>query len=604
MYRNASIWLLLFWLPAVAAVAEVTITATFNPSRIMLGDKARYIVEIEESSDSTRPSMEEVNSLPIPRAGGLELSNGRTSAGGQQVTIINGVAEYSVSQQLIIDAKAAGTGRYTIPSYVFQYGDETLRVPAATLEVTERGADAPPPTDELVFLRVETPEQLYVGQTTEILLKMYISEQVRFSSLVSFDRRADSFTISELPDSRESTEVYKGRNYRLLSWPFTITPIQSGDQALSFQFTVAVQMPGQNTSRDSFGRRGFGSSMFEDFFGRTKRFTLYTDPIQIEILPLPTVNQPDSFSGAIGNFAMDISTDRQATDQGEPIMLSVEISGQGNFDRVNGPSITESPEWRNYEPESKFTPGTGDSHLRGRKRFDYVMIPDATGDLPLPAIVFAYFDPKTKEYVELTAPEIKIEVSPASVVTAPAAAPQASAPQATEIIAQPVQRELSIEEALLTLDYQRDQGISLNGAPITQKTWFWASNVLAGALLAAACWVIRRNRRFREDPVYAEQRALRLELGQAKKQAMAAEDTKRFHEWSQQCIRLAAAYRSGKNLRTATAAEILESGIGEEVAGEINVIFSAADAHRFSQSENKGDLGTAKRDLERILKAI
>jgi hypothetical protein len=603
MHRNASIRLLIICLTAFTANAEVTVTATFNPPRVMRGDKARYIIEIKESSDSTRPSIQEVDSLPIPGVDGLELSNGRTSVGGQQFTIINGVTKYSVSQKLMIDAKASKTGRYTIPAYVFQYGDDSLRVPAATLEVTERTASAPPPTDELIFLQVDKPEQLYVGQTAEILLKMYISEQVRFRSLVSFDRNADSFTISELPDPRESVEIYKGRNYRLLSWPLTVTPIQSGDQKLSFQFTVAAQMPGQNPSLDPFGRRGFGTSIFDDFFGRTERFTLYTDPTQIEVLPLPNTNQPDSFSGAIGSFAMNVSTDRETTDQGEPIMLSIEISGEGNFDRLNGPSISDSPNWRSYKPESIFTPSTENSRIRGRKRFDYVMIPNATGELTLPKAAFAYFDPGTEEYVELMAPKITIAVSPSSSASASVATQELLSPQETEIIAQPVQKELSVEEAFLSLDYQTDRR-GPSSTPITQNTWFWAGNTLVGSLLAAAYWIIRRNRRLREDSVYAEQHALKQELGQARKQALASENPGVFYESGQLCIRLAASYRSGKNLRTATAAQIHHSGIGKEVAEDINALFKAADAHRFSQSENKGDLRSAKRDLERILKAI
>jgi hypothetical protein len=130
----------------------------------------------------------------------------------------------------------------------------------------------------------------------------------------------------------------------VLNWTVSITPIQTGAQDLNFQFTVSASLPGQNNrSRDPLGGRGFGSSLFDDFFTRSERFTLYTKPTTVEVLALPTVDKPASFTGAIGDFAMQVYTDRNQTQEGEPIMLSVEISGSGNFDRINGPTILKQP---------------------------------------------------------------------------------------------------------------------------------------------------------------------------------------------------------------------------------------------------------------------
>jgi len=170
MHRSYFHFILLLLLLAVAAHAEVTVSAVFNPPRIAQGDTAQYIVEIKETSPQRQPDPEPVNSLPIPQAGGLELRNGRTST-SRQTRIINGTAEYSVSQQLIIDAKASGIGRYSIPSYNFEYKGETLRIPDATLQVVERPADAGPTADELIYLRTDAPDQLYVGRCAQPTLR-------------------------------------------------------------------------------------------------------------------------------------------------------------------------------------------------------------------------------------------------------------------------------------------------------------------------------------------------------------------------------------------------------------------------------------------------
>ena len=118
----------------LSASAELSVTTVFNPPRIAMGDRAQYVVEIKETRNSKQPDVDRITSLPISQTGGLELSNGRTSS-SQQTSIINGVAEYSVTQQLIIDAKPPRVGSFEIPTYTFQYKGQTLRAPAATLSV-------------------------------------------------------------------------------------------------------------------------------------------------------------------------------------------------------------------------------------------------------------------------------------------------------------------------------------------------------------------------------------------------------------------------------------------------------------------------------------
>lgn len=598
------VWLALCASLPLAAPAKIDVSASFNPPRIAMGDRAQYVVEIKETSDQSKPEAERVTRLPIPQSGGLELMNGRSSS-SQQTSILNGVAEYSVTQQLIIDAKPPRVGSFTIPTYTFRYKGQTLRAPAATLTVVERPADAEPPTDELIFLRTDTPEQLYVGQTTPIQLKLYISENVRLTGLNSFDRSADGFTISELPDNQESTELHNGRRYRVLTWPLTITPIQTGAQDLNFQFTVSANLPGQNNRRDPFGGRGFGG-IFDDFFGRSERFTVYTEPTTVDVLPLPAADQPDSFTGAIGDFAMEVYTDRESTRAGEPIMLSIEISGRGNFERINGPVIPESADWRSYAPESKFQPRAEGKALRGTKRFDYVMIPNKAGKLEIPGVEFAYFEPEAKRYTRLNAPPLPIEVSPSD-RPARAPAPTNQAPSAPSVEALPLQKELSMEEALLTLDY-RPKATRRASGKLLEDPRFWGVQALLALALTGTALGLRRTRRLAEDPAFAGRVQAKRAAAAAAKYARQANDPETFYAQAQTAVRLAMTARSGQSLRTADrqelAAAMQREGTATEAIEATRRLFAAADALRFAGNAPTADLASAKQELERILKAI
>jgi len=604
MHRFKFTLALFFYLFALSTGAEINVTAIFNPPRVALGDKAQYVLEIKETGTSRQLEVERVTSLPIPQSGGLELTNGRTGT-SQQTSIINGEREYSVTQQLIIDADAPRVGTFTLPSYVFQYKEQTLRAPSATLQVVERGADAGPTTDELIFLKADAPDQLYIGQTTAIQLKLYISQNIRLSGLNNFDRSADGFTISELPDSQETSEVFNGRSYRVLNWTLTITPIQTGPQDLNFQFTVSASLPGQNNrSRDPLGGRGFGSSLFDDFFTRSERLTLNTEPTTVEVLALPTADEPASFTGAIGDFAMQVYTDRNQTQAGEPIMLSVEISGSGNFDRINGPTIPETAHWRSYEPESNFQSRAAGNTLLGTKRFDYIMVPKQAGILKIPEIRFAYFEPETERYTQLSSPTIEIEVSPSGRPAAPSGpSTQTAQLPSSEIL--PLQQELTVEEALLTLDYRPS---SSHQTSHWNSPRFWSINTVIAVGLVSTGLVLRRKRRLKEDPTYADQQLAKQELRTTKAAAQKAKVAEDFYAQTQSAIRLAVTYRTGENHRTANidtlCGTMLKIGLSEQAISQTRRLFAIADALRFGGRESNSGLTKAKSELEGILKAL
>jgi hypothetical protein len=564
--------------------AEITVSARFNPPRIAMGDRAQYIVEIQETTTDRQPQAERVNSLPIPTSGGLNLSNGRTSS-RQQTRIINGAAQYTVTQSLIIDAAPPSVGSFTIPGFAFEYKGQRLNAPAATLQVLERSADAGPSRDELIFLKANLPENLYVGQSIPVDLKLYIAEGVRLSGLHSFDRSADGFTLSELPqNSDESTELYEGRRYRVLTWPMRLTPIQTGSQTINFQFSLSAQLPGNNQSRDSFGRSPFGRSLFDDFFGRTERLNVYTDEMEINVLPVPSEGQPDSFSGAIGNFSLEVGSDSESTVEGEPIMLSVVIRGEGNFERIDGPAFRESPDWRHYDPEENFEPSDA-LGLRGSQRYDYVFIPRRSGDLQLPETFFSYFDPEKKEYVELKAPAIDVAVSPAQRSFAPP--PTSDLPE-TEQPDRTLSRTLTAEEALLTLDYRPKAGHTL-GTAILQSPGFIAANALAALGIAAAALTLRRIKANREDPSSPIRQSARKALAENKKaftDALGRKDADSFYKHALAAIRNAATVRTAAPMQGANAEQIasLLEGNAKKSCREL---FAAAEANRFGRSETQ-----------------
>lgn len=591
--------LLIFTLMVTAILqAEIRVHTRFEPPRVAVGSTSKYIVEIVETDNSNKPIVEPVKTLPIPSTGGLNLRNGRTSS-SQSTKIINGARSYNSTQQLIIDAVAPESGSFSIPEFIFEYKGARLQAPAATLEVVARSADATPTIDELIFLTTDAPDQLYVGETTPITLKLYVSSTVQMRGLNAFERTADGFTISDLPEeSNETTEMLNGRRYRVYSWPLIITPISSGQQDLNFQFTLSAQMPDQRNATPS----PFGQSIFDNFFGRTERFNVYTEPTQIDVRRLPAEGRPDSFSGAIGMFNMQVTADSDSTRVGEPIMLSLKVSGQGNFDRIKSPDMPATSGWRNYEPEAAFDQDSSNPR-KGMKRFDYVFIPEKAGSLKLPEVKFSYFDPSIEKYVELSAPILSAKVAPSNRPVMTTAAPLTEEDSAPAIN---LTKALSSEELLITLDYRPRKGRQIEKS-LLSSPWFNYLNCAAFIVLTVSGIVIYRRKQLYQNADYAlahqAKQALKLTVKEAQ-----SNDAAVFYRSAQQAIRLAATVRTKRNLRSADLAKLeaqfKQSQVADGVIEQARSLFKEADNHRFSGRTHSADLQRARTQLNTILKAL
>jgi hypothetical protein len=170
-------------------------------------------------------------------------------------------------------------------------------------------------------------------------------------------------------------------------------PVRSGQLRISaMKLNVAVlQSP-----RDFF-----------DFFGTTKTVVVESDPIVINVLPLPTQDRPESFTGGVGEFSITSSLDRASSESAEPINLTVRISGSGNIKLVENPVIPEIPGVRILDPEITENVRFAEDRIQGYKEFNYPLVPQTDGEHVVPAIQMAYFNPKEKRYVTVSTTALK-----------------------------------------------------------------------------------------------------------------------------------------------------------------------------------------------------
>ena len=136
------------------------------------------------------------------------------------------------------------------------------------------------------------------------------------------------------------------------------------------------------------------------------RKTLTTEPLKLDIQPLPEVGKPSNFSGAVGEYQISAQVDRSSVEAGSAFTLSIQLSGRGNMQTVTAPKL----------PPVAGVVVNGPNLIEGstptNRTYAYALIPARTGALRIPAIAYVYFDPSRAVYATTQTTPIPVSVRP------------------------------------------------------------------------------------------------------------------------------------------------------------------------------------------------
>jgi len=583
-----SSWVVLFVLLTVAAStlgAQVSVTARFAPSTISVGATGVYEVIVEGSQ--VKPS----GSIQAPS--GLRLNEIGSSINTQ---IRNFEVFIQVTYRYAVTADAPG--EYTIPAWRATVGSQTFTVPAATLTVTDRRR-SPSTTDtaDTPWLTYELPEgNHYVGQAMLVQVHLYVPEvygvRRELPHLRDMDdaptKTGDAFQLEPFPLLNEAQasrgfenpryftqheEEINGKTFYRLTWETLLIPLKSGEQDLSFSInTLIATSSGRPSPFDMFG----GSPFFE----QTQRVPLHTEATKATILPLPRNPEPGLFTGAIGSFRLiEPELDRGSAQVGEPLTLTVEIEGAGNFDRIEPPVLENKDGWQ-VRPDlsGEFTP-TDAIGYEGRKRFQYTLIPGREDLQEAPRVVFNYLDPESGEYTTLRSRPLAVTITPAPegalrYARTPAVQEPAQAPKTPQL-----------------LDNLSTAGRWVGAIePPFFKPVFVTVNLLLLALLAGCAFLLRQRHRLRHNAAYARQRACRAALREHLQQAQtkaASQDATGFYAALTRALQAAGGLHLTKAPEAITADELQtlldrNPKATPEDKLQLRTLLQAGDAVKFS----------------------
>lgn len=262
-----------------------------------------------------------------------------------------------------------------------------------------------------LILRVEVNKRsCYVGECLQVNYKLY--SRLNSNSQVLRRPSFTGFSVMEMVDTYNSNpdiELLNGQPYYVnLIRKVQLFPLQQGRFFLD---------PAEVESTVHFIKTNArsGSGSFQPSTPYEYTTTLKTDPVEIEVKPLPLVNKPVNYSGAIGQFSVHSAVLADEVHAGDLVKVQIQLEGTGNIPLLTAPLIEWPSAVDTTDPSVKEETNRYVFPLHGKKIFEYTFMSPDTGTYAIPAVHFPYYDPLQEAYRIAACDSITIHVLPARI---------------------------------------------------------------------------------------------------------------------------------------------------------------------------------------------
>lgn len=144
------------------------------------------------------------------------------------------------------------------------------------------------------------------------------------------------------------------------------------------------------------------------------KYKISSAPVYINVKPLPTNNQPASFTGAVGNFTVNATLDKTELTTDDVGTFTFTVSGSGNIKLIDNPKINFPAELGAYDPQIIDTVTSRNPTITGKKIFAYSFNPQRPGEYTIPPVAFSYYDAGAEQYKTINTQPFKIKVKEGS----------------------------------------------------------------------------------------------------------------------------------------------------------------------------------------------
>lgn len=387
----------------------VTVTAQLSSPRVYVGESFVLQIEIDGASSAETPTIPVVPGLESRYKGGQDVSSHSTM-------IINGRRTDTSKTGYILqfDLVVSSAGTTTIPPIEVRVGGRAYKTePLSVVAV-------PPQQDKDVRLRIEVDNPTpYVGEPVRLKIVLGLARDAAGATFAvpGVDAKFDTVDEPNMLQQFQSETVFE-----LLGAQVPATAAKADFDGVNMTSYAAERIivprePGRITIGPATASVDIIERKKMSVFDRnvTRRAVVPSNPLALDVKPLPTEGRPANFNGLIGQYRIVVRASPTEVNVGDPITLSIRIEGPLAA-HVAAPALDRQANLTDsFRLASEATPGSMDGRSKIFTRTIRALRDDVT---QVPPIELPFFDVASGRYSMARSEPIEIKVRPTRVITA------------------------------------------------------------------------------------------------------------------------------------------------------------------------------------------
>ncbi len=413
-----------------AQAADVSVKASLSRSVTVIGEPVQFQIKVTGGKRAGEIPDVTVDGLEVRYAGTTKQQSFQLGTGGNR---------NESSLIYLYEVTPVKNGKFTFPAIAMDVDGQALQTQPVALTVQPSSVDdATRPRAQGVLELVIPKKTAYVGEMIPIEVRLFVDARVRWQPVAMPEISGEGFTKQKMVEPRRTEQVTRnGLECDMLVFKTAIAAGKAGKISIGpveLLYNAQVPRAKRKEQRSIFDL--FGDDLFNDpAFAQLQQVRVKAEAVELTVKPLPVAGKPRGFSGAVGRFQFAAEGSPPAVKVGDPVTMKMRITGRGNFDRVEAPSLRDPAGWRSYPPSGTFKKDDADElGMAGVKTFEMAVVPEEA-KTQMPGFLFSYFDPEAEKYVTLASDPAPLKVDGSRVAAAPA--PKPAAPAANPVATPP-----------------------------------------------------------------------------------------------------------------------------------------------------------------------
>ncbi len=382
-----------------SAYANVDFTAVVSPNPVVVGQN--FQVSFRISNGSARsvdpPSFDDFAFVNGPQVSqSTQILNGRMSSTQEFIYVLRAKREGAFS---------IGPASTTIDGKKYRTKPVTVKVIAKSQQQLAREQALQKQLADNVFIEAHaSPRSVYQGE--QLLLSYRFFSALNFSDQDFSQPSLNNLWLEKLDTESRGVQVQKDgkRMVRFDLLRAIAFPQKSGEIRLEpYTANITVKVPDNSrTRRDMFGFRRQEYS--------NEPLSLRSPSLVLNVKPLPEQGKPANFAGIVGEYTVTMSVDKQQAKANDAVTVRIVFEGKGNLKLIDAPELDVPRDIEVYDPKVNDNIDVTSSGMKGRRVFEYVLIPRRAGEFEVQATDVAWFDPKKEQYQQLAKPSVALTI--------------------------------------------------------------------------------------------------------------------------------------------------------------------------------------------------